>query len=104
MIEVLVATLIAGICLFPIARFVYKARWNQEARHVFQSQGSLDSLMRAMIEQKRAQGDSVVVQDPAGYKAEVVVQKGSYQGLLIRGRVIGPENRILRQLWAEVYP
>lgn len=104
LIEILVATFIAGVCLFPIARFVYKARWNQEAFHVFRLQGTMDSLIRVMGKRPCPHPDSILLFEPGGYRLKVTTLPQPKAACELMGEVIGPKDRILRESSAEMYP
>lgn len=48
LLEVLVASVIAGVFLFPLARYLYKSTWNQAGTRRMFAESRLDSLVRAV--------------------------------------------------------
>jgi prepilin-type N-terminal cleavage/methylation domain-containing protein len=104
LIEVLIAIAIAGVVLFPVARFLYRSSWNHAGMDRFAAERQLDSLVRS-VARCPAPGDSIRLESDDS-KGRFLIQghRSSNGAFLVDGSWTNPNGGPGRELWLERFP
>jgi prepilin-type N-terminal cleavage/methylation domain-containing protein len=104
LIEVLIAIAIAGVALFPVARFLYRSSWNRAGMDRFMAERQLDSLVRS-VARCAAPGDSIRLElvDSTG-KFLIQGHRSPDGAFLVDGSWHNPHGGPGREIWLERFP
>jgi prepilin-type N-terminal cleavage/methylation domain-containing protein len=104
LIEVLIAIAIAGVVLFPVAKFLYRSSWNHAGMDRFAAERQLDSLVRS-VAHCSVPGDSIHLElDDSKGKFLIQGHRSTGGAFLVDGTWTNSHGGPGREIWLERFP